>query len=130
MQAELTVLGLAALLQIALVGLSGMALTRDAGPEWNMGPRDQPAPLSPLAGRLKRASDNGFEGLILFTIAVIIAVAGEATSGFTAFFAWAFLFARVLYIPAYAYGWAPWRSMIWAVGLLATCGMILAAFMF
>ena len=35
--------------------------------------------------------------------------------------------ARVLYIPAYYFGWVPWRSLIWAVGFLATTLMLLAA---
>jgi uncharacterized MAPEG superfamily protein len=30
-------------------------------------------------------------------------------------------------VPAYAFGWAPWRSLIWAVGFLATLIMLLAA---
>lgn len=130
MQGELTVLGLAALLQILLIGLGGIALSRDAGPDWNMGPRDQPAPLSPLAARLRRAADNGFEALILFAIAVFVAIFAQETSSFTSLCAWVFLVARGLYIPAYAYGWTPWRSLIWAAGLLATIGIILAALLF
>ena len=39
----------------------------------------------------------------------------------------AYLAARILYIPAYALGWSPWRSLIWSVGLLATIVMLLAA---
>jgi uncharacterized MAPEG superfamily protein len=35
--------------------------------------------------------------------------------------------ARVLYIPAYAFGLTPWRSLIWLVGLSATLAMLLAA---
>ena len=37
------------------------------------------------------------------------------------------LAARVLYIPAYAFGWTPWRSAIWGVGFLATLTMLIAA---
>jgi uncharacterized MAPEG superfamily protein len=33
----------------------------------------------------------------------------------------------VLYVPAYAAGLVPWRSLIWLVGFLATAAMILAA---
>jgi uncharacterized MAPEG superfamily protein len=35
--------------------------------------------------------------------------------------------ARVLYIPAYYFGWAPWRSLIWFVGFTATTLILLAA---
>ena len=48
-------------------------------------------------------------------------------SWFTALCAFAYLVARVLYVPAYAYGWSPGRSLIYAVGAIATFAMILAA---
>jgi uncharacterized MAPEG superfamily protein len=35
----------------------------------------------------------------------------------------------VLYVPAYAFGLVPWRSVIWLVGFLATLAMIAAAFL-
>jgi uncharacterized MAPEG superfamily protein len=41
--------------------------------------------------------------------------------------AWVYLVARVLYIPAYAYGLRPWRSAVWGVGFIATLTMIVAA---
>ena len=48
-------------------------------------------------------------------------------SAFTAACAWVYLAARVLYVPAYLLGWVPWRSLIWAVGFLATMALLLAA---
>ncbi|MEM6577017.1 MAG: MAPEG family protein, partial [Pseudomonadota bacterium] len=39
---------------------------------------------------------------------------------------WAYLAARLLYIPAYYFGWAPWRSYIWMVGFAATSLMLIA----
>jgi uncharacterized MAPEG superfamily protein len=41
--------------------------------------------------------------------------------------AWAYLAARVAYVPAYAFGLTPWRSVIWAGGLIATTIMLVAA---
>ena len=57
---------------------------------------------------------------------MVVSVSGQG-SGITAACAWAYLGARVLYVPAYAFGWTPWRSLIWAVGWLATVLMLLAA---
>lgn len=37
------------------------------------------------------------------------------------------LAARILFVPAYAFGWQPWRSLIWSVGFLATTVMLVAA---
>ena len=79
------------------------------------------------AGRLRRAFVNHFEGLILFTLAVVVVTLGGQSSGVTAACAWVYLAARVLYVPAYALGWSPWRSAIWGVGFLATMAMILTA---
>jgi uncharacterized MAPEG superfamily protein len=36
--------------------------------------------------------------------------------------------ARVAYVPAYAFGLSPWRSLIWMVGLFATLTLLLIPF--
>ena len=71
--------------------------------------------------------NNHFEALTLFTIAVVVTTLSGSASAFTAACAWVYLGARILYVPAYAYGWAPWRSAIFGVGLIATLLMLLAA---
>ncbi len=71
--------------------------------------------------------NNHFEGLILFAIAVVVVTLSGRSSPLTEICAHAYLVSRVLYIPAYAQGLVPWRSMIWAVGFLATLVMLLAA---
>ena len=127
MTPELTVLALAVFLQVAQIGLAGAAMKRDVGVDWNAGPRDTQPEFSPRAGRLRRAVSNHFEALTLFTIAVVVVALSGSASGFTAACAWIYLGARILYVPAYAYGWAPWRSVIFGVGLTATLLMLLAA---
>ena len=128
MTPELTALTLAALLQVIQFGLYAVPANRVLG-RYHAGPRDTapPAELPVVAGRLKRALNNHFEGLILFGIAcLVIAVSGQST-GFTAACAWVYLGARVVYIPAYALGWTPGRSLIWTVGFLATIALLIAA---
>lgn len=127
MTTELTVLALAAMLQALQIGLAGYAMHRDIGDEWNVGPRDTRPDFAPLTGRLRRAVANHFEGLAFFTIAVVVVTLGDAASGLTAACAWLYLIARILYVPAYAFGWSPWRSVIWMVGFVATMVMIFAA---
>lgn len=127
MTAELTALALAAILQAGQILLAGWFMTRDAGVEYNAGPRDSEPTLSPLTKRLRRAVANHFEGLAFFTIAVVVVTLSGSASGLTAACAWIYLAARVLYVPAYAFGWTPWRSVIFGVGLTATLVMILAA---
>ena len=129
MTPELTALTLAALLQAVQFLLYAIPANLELGPGYTMSARDREPtrPLSPRTARLGRALTNHFEGLILFTIAVVtITLSGQSTP-FTAACAFTYLGARVLYIPAYAFGLRPWRSLIWAVGFLATLLMLLAA---
>jgi uncharacterized MAPEG superfamily protein len=83
--------------------------------------------MSERTARLGRAYENHMEWLLLFGIAVAVVQLSEQNSGFTAACAWIYLIARVAYVPAYALGLQPWRSAVWAVGLIATALMLLAA---
>lgn len=134
MTPELTVLALAALLQTVQFLLMAVPANLEVGTGKTLSPRDRDRlggaleeHLSQRTARLKRAMDNHFEGLILFTIAVVVVTLGEQSTPFTATCAWVYLGARVLYVPAYAFGLTPWRSLIWSVGLVATVAMVLAA---
>lgn len=127
MAAETTALALAALLQATQIGVAGAAMNRDVGARWNASPRDNQPEFSALTGRLRRAVANHFEGLILFTIAVFLVMLTDAGNALTTFCAWLYLLARMLYVPAYAFGWSPWRSLIWAVGFVATLVMIVTS---
>lgn len=127
MTPELTALSLAAILQAVQIALAGAAMNRDVGADWNAGPRDRQPEFSPLTGRLRRAVNNHFEALAFFTIAVVVVTLSGSASGFTAACGWVYLAARILYVPAYAYGWTPWRSAIFGVGFAATLAMILVA---
>jgi uncharacterized MAPEG superfamily protein len=127
---ELTTLALAGLLQVAQYVLMSVPANLELGPGKTLGPRDDTdlrSRLSPRTARLFRALDNHFEGLILFTLAVVVVTLSGSASPFTAACAWTYLAARVLYVPAYAFGLVPWRSVIWLVGFAATALMILAA---
>ncbi len=127
MTPELTVLALAALLQLGQICLAAASMNRDAGASYNIGPRDIEATLSPLTGRLRRAVANHFEALCFFTIAVVVVTLSGSVSALTAGCAWVYLAARFLYVPAYALGWTPWRTGIFGIGLTATLVMILTA---
>jgi uncharacterized MAPEG superfamily protein len=127
MTTELYILTLAALLQCVQIVLYAVAGNLQLGSKAAMGPRDEKRELTGVAGRLQRAMNNHFEGLILFGIAVMVVTLSGRSSPLTEICAHAYLVARVLYIPAYAQGLVPWRSVIWAVGWLATLIMLLAA---
>lgn len=129
MSAELTVLTLAALLQVVQFVLYAVPANLDIGPSYTMSSRDfEPrTPMSKTTARLGRAYDNHVENLALFAIAALVIHLTDQSTALTATCAWLYLAARVLYIPAYAFGLNPARSFIWFVGFLATTAMLLAA---
>jgi uncharacterized MAPEG superfamily protein len=129
MTPELTALALAGLLQAVQFHLFAIPANMELGTGYTSSPRDRPPSreISTLTGRLQRAMNNHFEGLILFTLAVVVVTLGDQSTVTTQYAAWADLGARVLYIPAYAFGWRPWRSAIWGVGFFSTLTMIVAA---
>jgi len=136
MTPELTVLAYAGLLQGLQIALMSVPANLELGPGKTLSARDPGRlgkPLveqvSPKTGRLIRAMNNHFEGLILFGIAIAVVSLGDKTTGLTEACAWTYLAARVLYIPAYYFGLRPWRSLIWLVGFLATM-LILASALF
>ena len=128
MTPELTVLALALLLQAVQFVSFAVPANKELGPGYTMSARDRPPsrPMSVRTQRLQRALDNHFQGLILFTAAVVLVTLSGQSTAFTALCAWAYLVARVLYVPAYALGWRPGRSIIWAVGFTATVAMVIS----
>ena len=126
MTLELQILALAGLLwTLQLLGLS-IAGNLQLSTRWLLGPRDEPQPLTGLAGRLQRAQSNMTESLLLFAVAVVVLEFGGKSGGpLTEGGALAYLIARLAYVPAYAFGLSPWRSVIWFVGFGATLLMLL-----
>ena len=127
MPVEFKVLGYAALLQFVQFIVMAVPLNLQLGVAYTGGNRDEQQQATGVPGRLKRALDNHFEGLILFTIAVLVVLLGEASNQMTENCAWAYLWARVLYVPAYASGIFLIRSLIWSIGFIATALMLIAA---
>ncbi|GAD55014.1 inner membrane protein [Limimaricola cinnabarinus LL-001] len=131
MAPELQVLALAGLLQAMQYAWLSVRANRELGFAKTLSARDPQrlggtleSMASPRTGRLYRALNNHFEGLILFTLAVVVLILGDKTTGLSALLAWTYLAARILYVPAYYFGLRPWRSLIWLVGFLATIAMI------
>ncbi len=129
MTPELTALALAGLLLLVQFLHVSVLANLELGARYFTGPRDR-APdreLSVRTGRLKRAYENHREWIVPFLVAVAVVELSGSGSGFTAACAWVYVGARLAYVPAYALGWSPGRSAIWAVGFFATLAMLVAA---
>ncbi|NTT84795.1 MAPEG family protein [Tabrizicola fusiformis] len=129
MTPELTALTLAGLLQCLQFAAFAVPANRELGVGYTSSARDIPPSrqLSIGTARLQRALNNHFEGLILFTLAVVVVTLSGQSTPVTQTAAWVYLGARILYVPAYYLGWRPGRSAIWAVGFFATLTLLLAA---
>jgi uncharacterized MAPEG superfamily protein len=128
MTPELTALTAAVLLQALTLALMAAVANRELGHRVTTGPRDGQMPkVSPLLGRLLRTVTNGFEGLAMFAPAVLVVALSGQSDRVTEAAAWVYVAARLLYVPAYAFGWVPWRSAIWGVGLAATLALLISA---
>ncbi len=131
---ELTILALAGLLQAVQFALMAIPANLELGMGKTASPRDPDRMggktmlelMSTKIARLARAMNNHFEALILFTLAVVVIELSGQNTQFTAACAIAYIIARILYIPAYYFGWTPWRSVIWFIGFGATIAMIVS----
>ncbi len=117
-----TVAGVLVLTLVQILAFD-FAHTGQYGLKWNMSPRDQAdmPPLSDMAKRLDRAQANLYETMPIFIGAVLVAHISGRADALTALGAHLYLFGRVLYVPLYAFGLSPWRSLVWVasfVGLL------------
>ena len=129
MTPELTVLILAALVQVVTFVVYAIPANLELGKGYTMSARDREPTrqMSDRTGRLGRAMNNMFEALILFGIASLVLQTTDQSTSYTALLAWVFLAARIAYVPAYAYGLRPGRTIIWAVGFGSTVLMLIAA---
>jgi uncharacterized MAPEG superfamily protein len=130
MTTELTMLAWTLVLAGVQILLFDFARTGQYGLKWNTGARDETMPpLSPIAGRLKRAQYNLFETLPIFIGAVLIAHVAGRENTITAMGAQVYFWGRVAYVPLYALGVRLVRSLVWLVstaGLVAILYAILA----
>lgn len=109
---------------VLLLAVSGSLLQR--GILWAVGARDTPGTaLRGIAGRLERGWHNYLETFPLFAAAVLLVLVLDHASDWTGLGAALYFWARVVYVPLYAFG-VPWlRSLAWGVAM-AGIVMILA----
>jgi len=109
-----------------LIAVLGSVFTR--GLPWAAGPRDEPgAALGKIAGRLDRAYRNFLETFPFFAAAVLLNHVLDKSTPTSVLGAQVYVWARLLYVPAYALGVPFVRTLIWAASL-AGIVMVMAAF--
>ena len=127
MTTELMILGWTLVLALVQILLAAQMRTAETGLNYNMGARDAAGPpVRPVTARLQRAQANLFETLPLFAAAVLIAHVAGREGELTLWGSYAYLAARVLYVPLYAAGIPLVRSLVWLVSIAGLVAILVA----
>lgn len=127
MTPELQLLGLAIVLGVVHLSWAAVEARRQQGLKWARGPRDEPRPASGRAARLERAYANFMETFPLYAASIL---AVELIGGTDAYSFWgsiAYVAARVVYVPAYAFGFDG-RFYLWAVSMIGLLSITASVF--
>lgn len=118
MAIELQMLAWAGVLGLVQVMLAAAAITRERGSKWNASARDgQAPPPGRVAGRLQRAQANFLETFPVFAAAAIAVVVAGRQDASTGLAVQLYFWARLAYVPLYAFGVPYVRSLAWLVSL-------------
>ena len=127
MTTELTTLAWTLVLALIYIGLPSQLRTIETGTAYNASARDEAGPpVGLITGRLQRAQANLFETLPLFIGAVLIAHLGGREGSLTGWGVALYFWARVVYLPLYAFGVPYLRSLVWLVSLAGLVLVIVA----
>jgi uncharacterized MAPEG superfamily protein len=123
MPVEITMLVLAIILGLVQLSIAARVGNSQRGIKWNVGARDEPSPpVGAVAGRLERAFRNFMETFPFFAAAVLIGAVIDRHNWASTLGAQIYLWARVVYVPLYAFGVPGIRTLVW---LIAGIGLIL-----
>ena len=115
------------LLGLAQLVIHVLAAIKVRGLGWAFSPRDAAMPrLEGVGGRLDRAFYNFLETFPFFAAAVLLAGVLGVHSSLTTLGAMLYFWARVAYIPVYAFGLPVLRTGIWAVSLVGILLLVVA----
>lgn len=119
MTAEIKLLGWSVVLGLVYVMVAATLGTQQRGLKWNAGPRDgEPKPLTGVAGRAARASQNFLETFPFFAALVLAVVIAQKNTHYTELGAELYVWARVAYLPIYLLGIPYLRTLVWALSLI------------
>ncbi|WP_299953802.1 MAPEG family protein [uncultured Roseobacter sp.] len=124
---EIQILALYGLLVILTLILQATGGLTQLGMGYLLGSRDENRTVKGIAGRLERALNNSVTAMVLFAPAVLLIYVTDSSGNETLLAAQAFLIARLVYLPSYAFGIVGLRSLAWTVGIVATTALYLLA---
>jgi len=118
MTVEIKMLAWSVFLGLAHVFIASGLATQQRGLKWNAGNRDgEPKPVTGIAARAARASQNFLETFGFFAAAVLAVVVTKNNTAHTALGAELYFWARLAYLPIYMIGIPYVRTAVWTVSL-------------
>jgi uncharacterized MAPEG superfamily protein len=102
----------------------GYAMSKSKGGYDNHYPREQQAKLQGFGARALAAHQNSFESLIVFSTAVLTAIATNHVTQYVEYLAVAYIILRLIYTILYLANLANLRSTIWFLSLLACLSIL------
>ena len=126
MYPELKLLGFAVVIGLVQLVWASIAAEPQRGLKWNAGPRDEPRPLTGMAGRLERAFANYRETFPFFAALLIAVYLGGKLSDLTLTATVTYVVARAIYVPLYAFGLPYVRSLVWVVSMGGIAALLYA----
>ena len=126
MYPELKLLGFATVIGLVQLVWASIAAQPQRGMKWNTGPRDDPRPLTGMAGRLERAFANYRETFPFFAALVIAVYLSGKLSQLTLTACVTYVVARAVYVPLYAFGVPYLRSLVWVASMIGIAALLYA----
>src|SRR5690606_21024327 len=109
-------------LSVALLGVhimfQSLLLTKQLGPQYNAGARDEQREVGGVAGRAERALRNFNETFPAFVALVLAIAVLDRADWWTGFGAALYFWCRLVYLPLYLGGVPYLRSAVWIVSAL------------
>jgi uncharacterized MAPEG superfamily protein len=124
---ELSILAIYGLVVAISVALQTSGAIGQLGIPYLLSARDEGRSASGTTARLDRAQSNAVQAMALFAPAILILALKDGFSDATLLAAQVFLIARIVYLPAYAFGVTGLRTLTWIAGFLATISLYFLA---
>ncbi|MBC7428876.1 MAG: MAPEG family protein [Bacteriovorax sp.] len=116
---ELKMLLYSVILGLVQLMASAQAATKQKGISWNLSARDQKGPeLAGVSGRLDRAFKNFMETFPFFMTAILVVQITTLANPLSNIGAQLYFWARVVYVPLYAFGIPVFRTLVWIASLI------------
>lgn len=97
------------------------------GLRYLMSSRDEGRTVTGMSARIERALNNSITALVMFAPAALLIITTQQSTAESRLAATAFVIARLVYLPAYAFGVMGIRTLAWSVGFVATISLYLLA---